>query len=370
MTRRQASVFLRIQRTLGTRLVRLAGGSALAFLGLYGTSAWADVIYSYTGNPFTQVSGSPYTTSDYVTVSMTLPNAIAPSQTDLVVTSQLISLTMSDGVQTIDLFIPNLIAGDTFAKFTTDSQGNITAWNVDLAVSDVPNNDQINTFLNQDAGVNDIAEIGNNLGAPAGAWGQNSNLPGTWSVVPEPNTAALLATGLVGLFALGSPRRRSGLGREGAVSDTHSRAADRLATEAEIVLEPMRLHLVLEPTSGNRRRSGLRPIACGLAALAALLLSASASAVNIDWVQVGNPGNAPDTSTNCLGPTGSGSSTCGSVGNTYYISKYDTTNAQYAEFLNAVDPSGSNTLALWNLNMQTDTSNGGISFVSGNASGS
>jgi formylglycine-generating enzyme required for sulfatase activity len=114
---------------------------------------------------------------------------------------------------------------------------------------------------------------------------------------------------------------------------------------------------------------GLRRFAFVIVGFLLLGASIPSAAVNIDWVQVGNPGNAPDTSTNCLGP-GGGSSTCGSVANTYYISKYDITNAQYAEFLNAVDPGGSNTLGLWNSNMQTDTSNGGISQVLGNASGS
>jgi hypothetical protein len=43
----------------------------------------------------------------------------------------------------------------------------------------------------------------------------------------------------------------------------------------------------------------------------------------IDWVEVGDPGNAADTpSTNCL------AASCGSVGYAYFISKYETTNAQ------------------------------------------
>ncbi len=46
--------------------------------------------------------------------------------------------------------------------------------------------------------------------------------------------------------------------------------------------------------------------------------------VAIDWVTVGDPGNAADD-------TG-----YGSVGYLYQISKYEVTNAQYAEFLNAV----------------------------------
>ena len=121
-----------------------------------------------------------------------------------------------------------------------------------------------------------------------------------------------------------------------------------------------------------------RPTSCvhalvfggALALAAGAPRAASAAVVVFDWVTVGNPGNAPDTATNCAGANGTGDPSCGSVGYTYYISKYAVTNAQYAALLNAVDPTGSNTLGLWNTNMQTDTSNGGISFVSGNPSGS
>jgi hypothetical protein len=60
--------------------------------------------------------------------------------------------------------------------------------------------------------------------------------------------------------------------------------------------------------------------------------------VTIDWVTVGDPGNAPDTPEKCAGPN------CGSVAEVYRISKYEITNAQYAEFLNGVanevDPFG------------------------------
>jgi formylglycine-generating enzyme required for sulfatase activity len=96
----------------------------------------------------------------------------------------------------------------------------------------------------------------------------------------------------------------------------------------------------------------------------ALLAGPVHATVTMDWVPIGNPGNAPDSAFNCY------SANCGSVPYTYYISKYDTTNSQYAEFLNAVDPGGSNTLGLWNTNMQTDLDVGGISFVSGNPAGS
>jgi formylglycine-generating enzyme required for sulfatase activity len=73
------------------------------------------------------------------------------------------------------------------------------------------------------------------------------------------------------------------------------------------------------------------------------LLAAPASAVTIDWVIVGNAGNAPDTASNCR------SANCGSVGYEYYISRYEVTNAQYAEFLNAV--AASDPLALYSPKM-------------------
>jgi len=64
-----------------------------------------------------------------------------------------------------------------------------------------------------------------------------------------------------------------------------------------------------------------------------ILSSAAASAVTVDWVTVGLPGNAADVQNGH-----------GSVGYTYRISRYEVTNTQYAEFLNAVamtdDPNG------------------------------
>ena len=72
-----------------------------------------------------------------------------------------------------------------------------------------------------------------------------------------------------------------------------------------------------------------------LSALAALLFAVPAHAVTIDWVTVGDPGNACDTQ-----PSG-----CfGTVPYTYRISKYEITNTQYSEFLNAVAKTDTNGL--------------------------
>ena len=94
---------------------------------------------------------------------------------------------------------------------------------------------------------------------------------------------------------------------------------------------------------------------------ALLAFVADAQAVTIQWSLVGNPGNAADTVTPNPG--------FGAVGYNYNIGTYDVTNSQYAEFLNTKDPTGANTLGLWNGNMANATF-GGINFNAGNANGS
>jgi formylglycine-generating enzyme required for sulfatase activity len=92
-----------------------------------------------------------------------------------------------------------------------------------------------------------------------------------------------------------------------------------------------------------------------LTAVRAVFLGAPASAVTVDWVTVSDPGNACDVQTGgCFG----------AVADVYRISKTAVSNAQYAELLNAVDPSGANALGLYNANMGS-ISFGGIDFVAG-----
>jgi formylglycine-generating enzyme required for sulfatase activity len=62
------------------------------------------------------------------------------------------------------------------------------------------------------------------------------------------------------------------------------------------------------------------------------LLAAPSLAMTIDWIPIGSPGNAPDT-------TG-----YGAVAQVYSISKYEITNGQYAEYLNAVADADPNLL--------------------------
>ncbi|MEX2316404.1 MAG: SUMF1/EgtB/PvdO family nonheme iron enzyme [Pirellulales bacterium] len=87
----------------------------------------------------------------------------------------------------------------------------------------------------------------------------------------------------------------------------------------------------------------------------------SASAVTIETLPVGNPGNPADTRYDAAG--------FGSVGYNYRVGKYEVTNAQYTEFLNVVDTTGQNTLALYS-SFMSSTANGGINFNGSAANGS
>ena len=78
-----------------------------------------------------------------------------------------------------------------------------------------------------------------------------------------------------------------------------------------------------------------------------LLAPPSASAVTIEWSPVGNPGNAANDRDRRRA--------IGAVPYSYNIGTYDVTNSQYAEFLNTKDPSGANTLGLWNTSMADAT---------------
>ena len=67
--------------------------------------------------------------------------------------------------------------------------------------------------------------------------------------------------------------------------------------------------------------------------VAVIALTASAKAVTIDMVTVGNPGNAPNV---LVDKNGVPTKSIGAVDHVYQIAKYEVTAGQYTEFLNAV----------------------------------
>jgi formylglycine-generating enzyme required for sulfatase activity len=95
----------------------------------------------------------------------------------------------------------------------------------------------------------------------------------------------------------------------------------------------------------------------GSLAFAVASLSAAAFGVTIDYATVGNPGNAANTNG------------WGAVSDVFQISKYETTNTQYKDFLNAVDSAGTNPNGVYNASMGSD-SLGGIVFNAAASAGS
>ena len=100
-----------------------------------------------------------------------------------------------------------------------------------------------------------------------------------------------------------------------------------------------------------------------LFALSALLFALPAHAVTIDWVTVADPENAADTEVMTCCGSSTGTSGYGSVAYEYLVGKYEVTNAQYAEFLNAV--ADTDTYGLYNLSMGLIPSHGGITRTVG-----
>jgi hypothetical protein len=86
-----------------------------------------------------------------------------------------------------------------------------------------------------------------------------------------------------------------------------------------------------------------------------------AGAVDIDWVAVGNPGNPADTFNETYGRA------WGGVNYNFRIGKYEVTNAQYAEFLNAKATVG-DTLELYNAEMSSSALGGILRTGNGTAS--
>ena len=72
--------------------------------------------------------------------------------------------------------------------------------------------------------------------------------------------------------------------------------------------------------------------------------------IRVETVLVGNPGNAKDSAFGY-----------GAVANEFRMGRYEVTNYEYTEFLNAVDPEGSNPAGIYSASMTTDA-RGGIVF--------
>jgi sulfatase modifying factor 1 len=109
--------------------------------------------------------------------------------------------------------------------------------------------------------------------------------------------------------------------------------------------------------SGRGARIQTMRAFAGCLAFAVASLAASAFGITIDYRFITNPGNAANTNG------------WGAVSEVFKMAATETTNTQYVEFLNTVDPTGANTNAIYNSQMQIQT-NGGITFNAGGSNGS
>jgi len=167
--------------------------------------ATADVIYQYTGNPFTTVS-APYTTNDFVSVSLTLAEPLSPGFDG---SPPILKLVMSDGVQTLT---SSSNTGDCpltmCLRLLADGVGGIIGWSIYLATQSENASSSISTASGLPVILFADKASFYTLGVASGG-GSNSDSPGTWTmtVVPEPSTAMLSALGLLMVGAVESMRR-------------------------------------------------------------------------------------------------------------------------------------------------------------------
>ena len=182
-------------------LRKLVVGAVIAQgLALLGSlAANAEVIYSYTGNHFTNVSG-PYTTSDMVTVSIELADPIVSPNLQRI---SPISFRFADGVR--EITDTDTTSADFFVS--TDSMANVSLWLMDADFSGgtiaTANLGSPNLGI-RDVGQSFILDTGN-IGV-----GVVTNDPGVWQLtpVPVPEPSTLAGLGLLGVVFLWRLRSR------------------------------------------------------------------------------------------------------------------------------------------------------------------
>jgi len=174
-------------------------------------TARADTIYTYTGNDFTQAPG-PYTTTDFVTVTIDLATALGPNYgSNTIAADDIVSFSFSDGVQTLTSTTPGFSA--TFNDIVTGATGDIISW--DINIQNASDTDQINSCnVKADclkyfgsSTVSDVASYQSGLDLYSA---KNINDPGGWTVTTTPLPAALplFAGGLGAMDLLGWRRKR------------------------------------------------------------------------------------------------------------------------------------------------------------------
>jgi hypothetical protein len=206
--------------TMFKRLICL--GLTTAAIAALCSPALANVIYTYTGAQYTNISNNQpgpapatYTTAMSITGTITLANALGANIANQTLTP--LNFSFSDGVHTYTLANSGGSAFTSFTNFSTNGLGQITGWNfrIDDLTAQGPggaafiiHSDTIDAAeahrcdLTQNPGqCNTLSGISTAAVVRRGAWTSP-----TLAAVPEPGILSLVA---LGLFAMGSRRRRN-----------------------------------------------------------------------------------------------------------------------------------------------------------------
>jgi hypothetical protein len=164
-------------------------------------SAFADTVYTYTGNTYTFNNGDIYNPSGHISGSFDLASPLGANETWEVVNP--LSFTFTDGTFTLTKATVFPEFAESF-EIETDASGNITAWNI--ALEDIP----FHYIFTENIGPY-VSDYAVDPFAPAYAYAGNMQDAGTWtssapSPVPEPSTILLFGTGILG--TLGVLRKR------------------------------------------------------------------------------------------------------------------------------------------------------------------
>jgi len=184
-------------------------GVVLASLAVWvAPAATADVMYTYTGPAFT-TAVSPYTTSDFLTITLQLPDKFAGNLSNFTVCNGNCAITFSatDGVDTISNNNGQLLslteistnaAGIPIQWFISSQNNSVSPLGIISKTSSAPNDVVVSSNPSSGCPLTVCASVNYTAG------------PQFWSVasVPEPSPLSLSVIGLA-LFAGVTRRRRA-----------------------------------------------------------------------------------------------------------------------------------------------------------------
>ena len=201
----------------------ILGSVCSCAIGLASMTANASVVYTYTGNTFTDIQDSDppagtFTMSDFVSLSFVVPDLLinlGVPDTGVPVNILPITYTASNGRTTFTETSPLTVE---VIQVITNSSGSITGWHIHLATGDAnlqlgEQGEDIYTGFNtlsseRDGGNRTECTQRAESDASCQVWlvdyGSNTNNPGIWTVssVPIPAAIWLFGPGLLGLIGI------------------------------------------------------------------------------------------------------------------------------------------------------------------------